>query len=112
MSKFEQLLEGGEVTVKTVGKPKNGGVINKMIVGLTAAFAVGGAGLYIHNHSVQPEASSAPTAQSRQPVSGSRCPSCAQDKITPAHKAETKFPMRHPLGQRQEQRGLEPGRKL
>ena len=50
MSKFEQLLEGGEVTVKTVGKPKNGGVINKMIVGLTAAFAVGGAGLYIHNH--------------------------------------------------------------
>ena len=74
MSKFEQLLEGGEVTVKTVGKPKNGGVINKMIVGLTAAFAVGGAGLYIHNHSVQPEAS--PAAQqpkSRQPVSGSRC---------------------------------------
>ncbi|MCF6492549.1 MULTISPECIES: hypothetical protein [Pseudomonadota] len=40
MSKFEQLLEGGEVTVKTVGKPKNGGVINKMIVGLTAAFAI------------------------------------------------------------------------
>lgn len=79
MSKFEQLLEGGEVTVKTVGKPKNGGVINKMIVGLTAAFAVGGAGLYIHNHSVQPEASccsNSPRADNQ--YQGSRCPSCAQ----------------------------------
>lgn len=97
MSKFEQLLEGGEVTVKTVGQPKNGGVINKMIVGLTAAFAIGGAGLYIHNHSAQPEAPNTPTAQ--QPtttVKDQGVLAALKDKIAPAaHKAETKFPT-HP----------------
>ena len=95
MSKFEQLLEGGEVTVKTVGQPKNGGVINKMIVGLTAAFAIGGAGLYIHNHSAQPEAPNTPTAQ--QPtttVKDQGVLAALKDKIAPAaHKAETKFPI-------------------
>ncbi|EGY62988.1 MULTISPECIES: hypothetical protein [Ralstonia] len=95
MSKFEQLLEGGEVTVKTVGKPKNGGVINKMIVGLTAAFAIGGAGLYVHNHSAQPEAPNTPTAQEQTTsIKDQGVLAALKDKITPvAHKAETKFPI-------------------
>lgn len=50
MSKIDRLLEGGEFKVKTIGQPKDGGIINKILITATIAFGVGGAGLYVYNH--------------------------------------------------------------
>lgn len=99
MSKFDQLLDGGEVTVQTVGTPKNGGIIKKILIGLTAAFAVGGTGLYVYNHTEH--TNNAEQTQNAEPVKvkDQSILSALKDKITSSSQTEskaikeTKFPI-------------------